>query len=86
MPKTTGSRPSVKPKTTPQNTTTKRARKQLTSGPTHSRHVAMRAVTTRADDNRLGPLEDEPDLIDRMCDMMGVALARSCSKKTAEQW
>jgi hypothetical protein len=40
MPKTTVSRPSVKPRTTPQKTTTKRARKQLTSGPTHSRHVA----------------------------------------------
>jgi len=40
MPKTTVSRPSVKPRATPQKTTTKRTRKQLTSGPTHSRHVA----------------------------------------------
>ena len=39
MPKTTVSRPSVKPRATPQKTTTKRTRKQLTSGPTHSRHV-----------------------------------------------
>jgi hypothetical protein len=41
MPKTTVSRPSVKPRATPQKTTTKRTRKQLTSGPTHSRHVDM---------------------------------------------
>ena len=40
MPKTTVSRPSVKPRATPQKeTTTKRTRKQLTSGPTHSRLI-----------------------------------------------